>query len=375
MLGCCCGRKGDTKNHRPSPSSTPATLGPPFQPPSQNWQGAGYFMPYSTMGVEPYGNVDRCMRALAGGAEGFGHSAIGGLNGEIYHVTSLADQGPGTLRDACKRKEPLWIVFEVSGNICLESYLRVTSYKTIDGRGQRVKLMGKGLQLKECEHVIVCNLEFEGGRGHDVDGIQMKPNSKHIWVDRCTLQDFDDGLIDITRQCTNITISRCHFLKHDKTMLIGADPKHVEDRCIQVTIHHCWFDGTRQRHPRVRFGKVHLYNNYTRNWGIYAVCASVEAQILSQCNIYEAGTHKTAFEYYTEKAGDRDHAVSGNIRSEGDIFLNGAKGEPRNPLSVFKAETFYPHWTLEPAGDGLVKKICKSAGWQNCERPADTPVR
>lgn len=90
MLGCCCGRKGDTKNHRPSPSSTPATLGPPFQPPSQNWQGAGYFMPYSTMGVEPYGNVDRCMRALAGGAEGFGHSAIGGLNGEIYHVTSLA---------------------------------------------------------------------------------------------------------------------------------------------------------------------------------------------------------------------------------------------------------------------------------------------
>lgn len=75
------------------------------------------------------------------------------------------------------------------------------------------------------------------------------------------------------------------------------------------------------------------------------------------------------------QAGDRDHAVSGNIRSEGDIFLNGAKGEPRNPLSVFKAETFYPHWTLEPAGDGLVKKICKSAGWQNCERPADTPVR
>jgi pectate lyase len=23
---------------------------------------------------------------------------------------------------------------------------------------------------------------------------------------------------------------------------------------------------------------VHLYNNYTRDWGIYAVCASVESQ-------------------------------------------------------------------------------------------------
>ena len=72
---------------------------------------------------------------------------------------------------------------------------------------------------------------------------------------------------------------RCHFARHDKTMLIGADPTHVGDRCIRVTIHHCFFDGTRQRHPRLRFGKVHLYNNYTRSWGIYAVCASVESQV------------------------------------------------------------------------------------------------
>lgn len=116
-------------------------------------------------------------------------------------------------------------------------------------------------------------------------------------------------------------------------MLIGADPSHIGDRCIRVTIHHCFFDGTRQRHPRVRFGKVHLYNNYTRNWGIYAVCASVESQVLmilhldlyivcegfrdfillqillyvfscqiySECNIYEAGQKKLAFKYLTEK--------------------------------------------------------------------------
>ncbi|KAK7851570.1 putative pectate lyase 21, partial [Quercus suber] len=140
-----------------------------------------------------------------------------------------------------------------------------------------------------CEHVIICNLGFEGGRGPDVDAIQIKPNSKHIWTDRCTLRDYDDGLIDITRESTDITVSRIivnvfkqwlqvSLLQHDKTMLIGADPSHIGDRCIRVTIHHCFFDGTKQRHPRVRYGKVHLYNNYTRNWGIYAVCASVESQ-------------------------------------------------------------------------------------------------
>lgn len=125
------------------------------------------------------------------------------------------DDGPGSLRAACREKGPLWIVFQISGTIHLNSYLNVSSHKTIDGRGQRIKLTGKGLRLKECEHVIICNLEFEGGRGPDVDGIQIKPNSKHIWIDRCTLHDYDDGLIDITRGSTDITISRLvddHFL-------------------------------------------------------------------------------------------------------------------------------------------------------------------
>lgn len=118
------------------------------------------------------------------------------------------DDGPGSLRDACRKKEPLWIVFDVSGTIHLSSYLSVSSYKTIDGRGQRIKLTGKGFRLKECEHVIICNFELEGGRGADVDAIQIKPNSKHIWIDRCFLSDFQDGLIDITRGSTFITISR-----------------------------------------------------------------------------------------------------------------------------------------------------------------------
>ena len=130
------------------------------------------------------------------------------LNYLISNCVVSLDDGPGSLREGCRKKEPLWIVFEVSGTLHLSSYLNVSSYKTIDGRGQRIKLTGKGLRLKECEHIIICNLEFEGGRGHDVDGIQIKPNSKHIWIDRCCLRDYDDGLIDITRQSTDITISR-----------------------------------------------------------------------------------------------------------------------------------------------------------------------
>lgn len=323
----------------------------------------------------PYAHVDSSLRALAGQAEGFGRCAIGGLHGAIYPVTTLADDGPGSLREGCRKKEPLWIVFHVTGTIHVHSYLSVSSYKTIDGRGQRIKLVGKGLRLKECEHVIICNLELEGGKGPDADAIQIKPKSKHIWIDRCTLRGFDDGLIDITRESTDITVSRCHFSKHDKTMLIGADPSHVNDRCIRVTIHHCFFDGTRQRHPRVRFAKVHLYNNYTRHWGIYAVCASVESQIYSQCNIYEAGQKKIAFKYLTEKAADKEEPGTGHIMSEGDLFTTGTKSG-LSPTQIdkhcmFNPSDFYSTWTVEAPTESLKHLLQHCTGWQSVPLPAD----
>lgn len=343
-------------------------------PPNQN---QGTSNSNITMTTLPYANADISLRSLAAQAEGFGRCAIGGLHGSLYHVTSLLDDGPGSLRDACRKKEPLWIVFEVSGTIHLSSYLSVSSYKTIDGRGQKIKLTGKGLRLKECEHVIICNLEIEGGRGPDVDAIQIKPNSKHIWIDRCTLSDFEDGLIDITRGSTDITISRCHFHQHDKTILIGSDPKHVDDRCMKVTIHHCFFDGTRQRHPRVRFAKVHLYNNYSRNWGIYAVCASVESQIFSQHNIYEAGQKKVAFKYLHEKAADKDAEATGHIISEGDLFINGAQSGLMTEnvgCNKFHPGEHYQTWTVEPPTDDLKQVLHHCTGWQSVARPADQAV-
>ncbi|GJP56893.1 hypothetical protein CLOM_g15950 [Closterium sp. NIES-68] len=198
----------------------------------------------------------------------------------------------------------------------------------------------------------------------------MKPQVAHVWVDRCTLSDFDDGLIDITRGSTDVTISRCHFFKHDKTMLIGADPKHTEDRNIRATVHHCFFDGTRQRQPRVRFGKVHLYNNFTRYWGVYAVCASVEAQVLSQHCIYEAGKKKKTFEYYYEQAPDRPAPAAGSLRSEGDTFPSGAEGKEQEREGVFDPGHVYScDWSLWRQCSCEVVVAC--AGWQDVPLPAD----
>ncbi len=58
-------------------------------------------------------------------AEGFGRYAEGGRGGDVYIVTNLADEGPGSLRDCVEAYGPRTCVFEVSGDIFLEGELRV----------------------------------------------------------------------------------------------------------------------------------------------------------------------------------------------------------------------------------------------------------
>jgi pectate lyase len=64
-----------------------------------------------------------------------------------------------------------------------------------------------------------------------------------------------------TRASTDVTVSWNKFEEHNKVMLIGASPEHLSDVTIRVTVHHNHFLRTVQRHPRVRYGRVHVFNN------------------------------------------------------------------------------------------------------------------
>jgi hypothetical protein len=57
--------------------------------------------------------------AVFPGAEGFGTRTRAGRGGKAVAVTSLADSGPGTLREALQDSAPKTIVFRVGGVIQL----------------------------------------------------------------------------------------------------------------------------------------------------------------------------------------------------------------------------------------------------------------
>src|ERR1035438_1474753 len=68
------------------------------------------------------------------GAEGGGKYSFGGRGGKVFVVTSLADSGPGTLREACESAGPRIVVFNIAGIIHLDKPIYIEApYLTIDG--------------------------------------------------------------------------------------------------------------------------------------------------------------------------------------------------------------------------------------------------
>lgn len=59
------------------------------------------------------------------GAEGAGRFAVGGRGGRVIRVTSLADSGPGTLREAIETRGSRTIVFDIGGTIRLATPLTI----------------------------------------------------------------------------------------------------------------------------------------------------------------------------------------------------------------------------------------------------------
>jgi pectate lyase len=209
-------------------------------------------------------------------------------------------------------------VIRVSGTISCSGMLRVRSNKTILGNAGAT-IAGCGFNINGDRNVIIRNLTF---RDWNDDAINVQESATNIWIDHNSFTNGYDGAVDIKRGSDFITVSWNRVFGHDKSMLLG----HSDDNASQdvghlrVTYHHNWFDGSNQRHPRVRFGNpVHVYNNLYTNVGGYGVASTEGAGVLVEGNYFE----NTDDPYHL---GEGDSGP-GTLVARNNHFVNSGNGQ------------------------------------------------
>lgn len=107
------------------------------------------------------------------GAEGAGMWSLGGRGGRVLKVTTLADDGPGSLRAAVEATGPRVVVFAVAGTITLTRPLVVRQGRlTVAGQtapGDGITLRGQPFEIA-ADDVVVRFLRSRLGDEQRVDG-------------------------------------------------------------------------------------------------------------------------------------------------------------------------------------------------------------
>jgi pectate lyase len=204
------------------------------------------------------------------GAEGFGALATGGRGGTVYHVTTLADAGPGSFRDAVSQRHRI-VVFDVGGIIKLTANVEVSSDLTIAGQtapGEGICLYGRGVSLGGQSNIVLRYVRFRegiaGDRGKKSLGMDHASN---IIIDHCSVEwgRWDD--LGITVQSHDITVQYCLMAEGIHPQSFGA----LIDSVTNVTLSHNLWMSNESRNPKVK-GTIQYINNVVYNWGETGLC-------------------------------------------------------------------------------------------------------
>jgi pectate lyase len=282
--------------------------------------------------------------AVTGTATGFAAGTTGGAGGPTVQVDTAAE-----LLSSIATAGPLTVC--VVGTITLPAGMYdVTSDKSIIGVGATAGITGGGLNIglpvsevtsppaNAVHNVIIQNLTF---RGASDDSINVQMFSHHVWIDHNDLAQGYDGLIDIKRGSSLVTVSWNHNHHHTKNMLLGHDDANgaQDTGRLKVTYHHNWFDATPQRNPRVRFGEpVHVYNNYY----FYNTDTGVACQNTGGCLV--EGNY---FEDVEEPVTNTYAGPAGRCVARNNVFV-GESGAPDCSGTVQEASSYYAYTLDDP---------------------------
>lgn len=301
--------------------------------------------------------------------EGFGAVTRGAASSPtgftVYRVTSLADSGAGTLRDAVSQPNR-HIVFDVAGTITLASDLNIyASYLTIDGATAPAPgitiLQPNGINTTiyaragGVHDIIVQHLRADGmaNGSHlnvgDVFGMDGQDGPVYnVIIDHVTGRAATDGVFDLWGRVYNVTIS-WNLITDTIATLHFSNSDFVRDN---ISIHHNVFARNTERQVRIKYdSKLDFVNNVVWGWGWIGgggrgmdidTTWSVDPTVNMVGNYYHAanGSPNDAV-VYSGGTGTAAIYMTGNILPSGETDRNGTTTTPM-PVPAAARVTTYP---------------------------------
>lgn len=224
--------------------------------------------------------------------EGYGYPTLGGQGGDTYHVTTLADGGPGSLRDGVyNRTGPRIIVFDVGGTITITNDLILNRpYLTIDGGtapppGITLTKTAATNQfvIAGTHDIILRYLRFHGlyksaadaGPNNmdfiSIDGDSGPDHYAHdIVVDHVTDLNVIDSGMDIWGEVSDVTVSWCLIANSYHPCTVSYYPAPFQKR-RRISMHHNVWARNDERNPQFRAddADIDYVNNIIYDWGYW----------------------------------------------------------------------------------------------------------
>lgn len=298
----------------------------------------------------------------------------GGASSTIIRLVGIVDMSEG-------------VPYSSSADQATRGAIRLKNNTTLIGDGSGSGFVNGHIVLSNVSQVIVRNLSLvnpcdvgpvwdplDGATGNwnaAFDAIAIS-GSDHVWIDHNSFTDAPvtdnllpiengharqchDGALDITSGSDFVTVSYNLFGQHNKNNLIGASDRATADEGkLRVTFSNNVFRDVASRSPRVRYGQVHLFNNYyagSKSEPVYPTSYSVgvgqAARILSTNNVFDIAGARACAGVVKDFSG----STPGGFKDTGSLLNGAALGA----CGVSESVDWTPPYAFSALASALVK--------------------